>query len=361
MPEVSIVSPTYCERQNVPVLFERVKAALADRNFELIIVDDDSPDGTADVAREIAQRDGRLRIIQRLGRRGLSGAVIEGVLSSSAPYVGVIDADLQHDETRLPEMLQMLERQADISIVIGTRYSDGGAAQGLDPRRLKMSKFATRLANLVTHTPISDPMSGFFMVRRDAVTKVAHDLSGEGFKILLDILASSHPPLKIGEVPYTFRNREHGESKLDTTVLVQYAELLLDKLVGRYVPVRMIKFAGVGSLGLIVHFSTLFVVFKQLHMSFVVGQSVATFAAMTFNYFVNNLFTFKDRRLKGWRSLLGLGSFYAVCSVGAFANVGVAAYLFQERSDWWVAGIAGVVVGMVWNYAVASRITWGAR
>ncbi len=376
MPQVSVVSPAFCEKDNIPLLFEKLKAALQGWDWELIVVDDDSPDGTSEVARAIAQTDGRLRIIQRIRRRGLSGAVVEGMLASSAPLLAVIDADLQHDEAVLPKMLAELRDRSDVDVVIGTRYVEGGGAGGLDARRLKMSRFATRLAALVSHTPVSDPMSGFFALKREAFDRVAHKLSDQGFKILLDILASAHPPMKIAEVPFEFRNREHGESKLDTAVAVQYAELLLDKLIGRWVPVRMIKFAAVGTLGLFVHFATLFTA-KNLGQSFLWSQLAATFVAMTWNYYLNNLFTFRDQRLRGWRSLMGLFSFYLVCSIGAAANVGVASYVFLLNQDgrlegpaahilggdagWWIAGIAGVAVGMVWNYAVSSRVTWGRR
>jgi dolichol-phosphate mannosyltransferase len=361
MPDITVVSPSYCERDNIPLLFERLKAALGARDWELLVVDDDSPDGTAEAARAIAQQDRRLRIIQRLDRRGLSGAVVEGILASSPPILVVIDADLQHDETKIPDMLDLMAKQRDVQLVVGTRYIEGGGAGGLDATRLKMSRLATWLGNLVSGTPVSDPMSGFFAIRREVFMTVANELSGQGFKILLDILASSRPPLKIGEVPYTFGRREHGQSKLDSAVLWQYGELLLDKTVGRFVPVRLIKFGAVGTLGLLVHFAVLFSVFKLAGLAFVYGQAAATFVAMTWNYFLNNVFTFKDKRLTGWRSLLGLLSFYLVCSVGALANVGVAAYMFQQQSGWWLAGLAGVAVGMVWNYAVSSRITWGRR
>lgn len=369
MPQVSVISPTYREAANVPILFEKLKTALAGLDWELIVVDDDSPDGTATAARDIAQRDPRMRVIQRLGRRGLAGAVVEGMLSSSAPILAVIDADLQHDETILPRMIAKFIEAPSTELVIGTRYVEGGAATGLDAKRLKMSQFATKLGHFVSKTEVNDPMSGFFALRRETFMAVAHQLSGEGFKILLDILASTPRALVTAEVPYEFRDRQHGESKLDSAVAWQYLELLLDKAIGRYVPVRMLKFGAVGTLGLFVHFATLFSA-KALGEPFIYAQAAATIVAMTFNYFLNNLFTFKDQRLRGWRTLLGLLSFYLVCSVGAVANVGIASYVFvlsehpgalHGSSGWWLAGISGVAVGMVWNYAVSSRITWGRK
>lgn len=361
MSELTIVTPTYCEAENIPILFERLKTALAPLKWELIVVDDDSPDGTADIARQIAQRDPRLRVVQRLHRRGLAGAVVEGMLASSAPIIAVIDADLQHDETILPRMIEILRRRPDVDVVVGSRYTQGGGVGDWSGNRQRASHLATQLGNLVCGTEIKDPMSGFFAIRRAAFMEVAHDLSDQGFKILLDILASGRGGLKIEEVPYTFRSREHGTSKLDSSVMWQYVELLLDKSIGHIVPVRMIKFGLVGGSGLVIHMTTLFTTFKVMGEKFLYGQIAATFLAMTWNYFINNMFTFKDRRQHGWTVVLGLLSFYLICSVGAFANVGIASYVYHRNAVWWVAGIAGVLVGTVWNYAVSSRITWGQQ
>ena len=362
MPQVTVVTPSYREAQNIPVLFERIKTALADFDWELIVVDDDSPDGTADVARKIAQSDKRMRVIQRLGRRGLSGAAIEGMLASSAPILAVIDSDLQHDEKILPQMVKKLESDPKLELVVGSRYVSGGGVGEFKSDRAVYSKLATRLGDLVTKTHIADPMSGFFALKRETLMKVAHNLSNEGFKILFDILASSPRPLAVAEIPYEFGERVHGESKLDTAVAWQYVELLLDKLVGNFIPVRMIKFGLVGLSGVVISLGTVWILYSIFGENFDLSQAIATFFGMTWNYFLNNLFTFKDRRLTGWGILGGLLSFYAVCSVGALANVGAAGYFFhQEHWAWGVASISGILVGMVWNYAVSSRITWGQR
>ena len=360
MPQVSVVTPSYREAKNIPVLFDRLTTTLINFDWELIVVDDDSPDGTAEVARKIAQSDKRMRIVQRLGRRGLSGAVIEGMLASSAPILAVIDADLQHDEKILPEMIKKFETDPKTELVIGSRYVAGGGVGEFKSDRAAYSKFATRLGNMVTKTHVADPMSGFFAIKRETFMQVAHKLSNEGFKILFDILASSRRPLVVAEIPYEFGERVHGESKLDTAVAWQYVELLLDKLIGRFVPVRMIKFGMVGLSGVVVSLGTVLILFKVFGENFDLSQAIATFMGMTWNYFLNNIFTFKDRRLTGWGILGGLLSFYLVCSIGALANVGAAAYFFhQEHWAWGVASISGILVGMVWNYAVSSRITWG--
>jgi dolichol-phosphate mannosyltransferase len=356
-PELTIVVPTFNEHDNIVPLLDRLNTVLAGIAWEAIFVDDDSPDGTAEAVREAARRDTRVRCIQRIGRRGLAGACIEGILASSAPYVAVMDADLQHDEAILPQMLEALRREG-CDMVVGSRYIAGGGVGDWAAHRQRASSLATQLARLVTKTDIADPMSGFFMLRRMVFERVMRGLSTQGFKILLDILATAETPLRIKEIPFQFRQRVAGESKLDTLVAWEFAMLLADKLVGHIVPVRFLLFAVIGGLGVFVHMGVLAAGLKLFALPFVTAQTVAAVTAMTVNFFLNNLFTYADRRLKGWRILRGLLSFYVICSFGAAANIGVASYLFAQQQVWWVAGIAGIVVGSVWNYAVSSIFTW---
>jgi dolichol-phosphate mannosyltransferase len=358
--ELAVVLPTFNERDNVEPLIARLEEVLAGTEWEAIFVDDDSRDGTAEHVRAIARRKPYIRCVQRLGRRGLSTACIEGVLASSAPFLAVMDADLQHDETLLPRMLEMLKSSA-LDIVIGSRYAAGGGVGAWDPSRARISDLATRLSRLVVKAELSDPMSGFFMIRRPVFEAALRDLSGQGFKILIDLFASSPRPLAFAELPYQFRLRRHGESKLDTLVAWEYLQLLLDKLIGHLVPVRFALFAMIGGLGLVVHLAVLGLVLKFLGVDFTLAQSVATVTAMTSNFLLNNWFTYRDRRLRGWRLLRGLVSFCVVCSVGAIGNVGIAAYVFHADQAWWLAGIAGAIVGSVWNYATSAVFTWRAR
>jgi dolichol-phosphate mannosyltransferase len=359
-PELTIVVPTFNERDNIVPLLDRLKAVLAGIAWEAIFVDDDSPDGTAETVRRAARLDERVRCIQRIGRRGLAGACIEGILASSAPFVAVMDADLQHEEAILPRMLETL-RGDGCDLVVGSRYIEGGGVGAWSEGRQRASSLATRLAHLVTKSDIADPMSGFFMVRRSVFEQVMRGLSTQGFKILLDILATAKTPLRVKEVPYQFRQRVAGESKLDTLVAWEFAMLLADKLIGHIVPVRFALFALIGGLGVFVHMAVLAAGLKAFALPFVAAQTVAAFTAMTVNFFLNNLFTYADRRLKGWRILRGLLSFVVICSFGLAANIGVAAYLFAEQQVWWVAGIAGIIMGSVWNYAVSSVFTWKSR
>ena len=353
--ELTIVVPTFNERDNVELLIARLDAALRGIEWEVLYVDDDSPDGTAAKVRELAQTDPRIRCLQRIGRRGLSTAVIEGMLASSAPYLAVIDADLQHDESLLPQMLAAIKAE-DLDVIIGSRHVAGGGVGDWDRRRVTISGFAARLARLVIAAELTDPMSGFFMVSRPAFERAVRRLSGQGFKILLDLFASTPVAYRFKEIPYVFSQRQHGESKLDSLAIWEYLMLLLDKLFGRYVPVRFVSFAAIGGSGVVVHFLTLYFALKAVE--FPVAQAIATVVAMTSNFLLNNMLTYRDRRLVGRRFLTGLGSFYAVCSLGAVANVGIASAAFAHHYTWWLSGLAGAAVGVVWNYAVSSIFTW---
>ena len=276
--------------------------------------------------------------------------------------IAVIDADLQHDERILPEMLN-LALAGDAEVIVGSRYMEGGDVGSWSERRRAISKFATRLAHLVTRTKLTDPMSGYFVIARPAFDRLVRNLSGQGYKILLDICASSKEPIKFAEVPYQFRTRVAGESKLDALVTWEYVLLLLDKSVGHIVPARFLSFAFIGGIGIFVHMMML-AAFVGLNLTgFAVAQIFATLIAMVFNFFVNNALTYRDRRIKGARALtIGLLSFIAVCSVGVVANVGIANFLFSDRQYvWWLAGLSGIMVGAVWNYAATSIFTWRPR
>ena len=358
--ELSIIVPTFNEAANVPLLVAAIEAALAGVRWEIVFVDDNSPDGTAQTVRERALRDGRVRIVHRHNRRGLASACVEGILSTSAPYVAVVDGDLQHDERMLGAMLDRL-RAGDVDLVIGSRYVEGGGTGDWSRHRVLASRIATMLATRLMRTPISDPMSGFFMIRRDAFLASLPNISAVGFKILLDIAASAPVPLRVAELPYVFRTRRHGTSKLDSLVLWEYLELLLHKLTGNLVPPRFLGFALVGAFGVLVHFLILTALFKGAGAGFDRAQTIATMIAISNNFFLNNALTYRDRRLRGLRFVRGWVSFNLVGAVGAAANVGVADWLFGRHTYWVASAIAGVLIGVVWNYAMSSIFTWRRR
>jgi len=356
-PELSIVVPTFNEADNIGLLVEAVAAAATGIAWELVFVDDHSPDGTAERVRGIARDDARVRIVHRYGRRGLSSACVEGIMSSSAPCCIVMDADFQHDERIIPALFAAI-RSGEADLAVGSRYTDGGGFGGWDKRRIAISKLATRLAARLTGTAMTDPMSGFFAVRRDSFMRSLPGLSSIGFKVLLDIAASAPAPLVVVEVPYTFRTRQRGESKLDTLVLWQYIELLIDKTIGRYVSTRFVSFAVVGGLGVAVHFLILTSLYMGLGTSFGVAQTAATVVAISNNFFLNNALTYSDRRLRGRRLFWGWITFNLICATGAAANVGVADYLFARPVNWVLSAFAGILVSVVWNYTISNAVTW---
>ncbi|MHB8273043.1 glycosyltransferase family 2 protein [Bradyrhizobium sp.] len=359
-PELSVVVPTFNERDNVTALFRKLETALAGRAWEVIYVDDNSPDGTWDVVRALAQQDSRVRCIRRIGRRGLSGACIEGILASSAPCAAVIDADLQHDETQLPKMLALLQ-SGEAELVVGSRYVEGGSADSFDRQRAGFSWLATSVAKKLLRVEIADPMSGFFMIRRDRFEQLAPQLSTQGFKILLDIVATARGSLRIREIPYSFGARLHGESKLDSMVALDFLGLVLAKLTGDVVSLRFLLFAMVGSLGLFVHLAALFIALEVFNVPFPEAQACGAVMAMTSNFLLNNFLTYRDQRLKGLGILRGLLLFYLVCSVGLVANVGVAFSVYDQEPIWWLAGAAGALMGVVWNYAMSGLFVWRKR
>ncbi|KAA5612635.1 glycosyltransferase family 2 protein [Rhodovastum atsumiense] len=358
-PLLAVVIPVLNEQDNIAPLVERLDATLAGTAWEAIFVDDDSTDGTRAAVAAIAARDPRVRLLHRIGRRGLASAFIEGAQASLAPYVAAMDGDLQHDEAVLPRMLAAL-RDDGYDIAIGSRYVAGGGVGGWDKGRVGMSSLATRLSRMVLRAPVTDPMSGFFMIRRTTFERAVRRLSAMGFKILLDILASLPERPRLIELPYQFRTRLAGESKLDAGVLRDYALLLADKLVGHIVPVRFLLFAAVGAMGIAAHLVVLRLCLSPFGLDFPTAQSLATAAAIVGNFWLNNIFTFRDRRLHGWGFLRGLVTFAAICSVGAAANVSVSSFLFSPtvHTTWWLAGMAGAVMSLVWNYAASSVLTW---
>lgn len=357
MAELAVIIPTFNEVENVRPLLEALDRVLAGIEYEVVFVDDDSDDGTAGAVRAIAQSDARVRILQRVGRRGLSSAVVEGMMATSTPYLAVMDGDMQHDESALPRMLEKLKAE-NLELVVGSRNIAGGSMGEFAASRVKLSQLGRRLSSFVSHTDLSDPMSGFFMLTRQLLARVVHSLSGRGFKILLDLVASSHEPVRFGEVPYTFRNRVHGESKLDILVGLEYIELLADKVVGRWIPVSYVLFALVGSFGLAVSIAAVYILLHTTPLTFSSAQIVMSVAVITLNFLLNNQLTFRGSRLRGMRLIRGLVLFHLACGVGLVCNWQLAELLRDHSIPWWAASLAGTAVGSVWNYWVSSVLVW---
>lgn len=358
-PKLSIVIPTLNERDNIAPLVESIGKTLGELSWEIIFVDDDSPDGTFDEVNRIAQSEPQVRCLRRVGRRGLSSAVIEGMLVANASAIAVMDADFQHDERKLPEMYRCLtEERADV--VVASRYAEGGSVGEWKEDRAAMSQLANRFARTVVGHQTTDPVSGFFILHRRVLTEALYDLSQQGYKILIDILTSSRRPLTVLEVPYTFRGRRSGDSKLSLLVVAEFGFLLVDKLTRGLIPPRFVLFSAVGSLGLIVHLIALRALLGA-GAEFVLAQTGATYIAMVSNFLINNVFTYGDRRLRGFSMAKGLALFMIICSVGAIANVSVAELAMRSTQSWSLAGIAGALMGAVFNFGAASAIVWNRK
>lgn len=358
--DLAIILPTFNERGNIASLIARIEAALTGKGWEVIIVDDNSGDGTADEARALALTDPRIRVIQRIGRRGLASAVIEGFCATAAPFVAVMDADHQHDPALLPVMLTVL-RAGEAEICVASRFIEGAStAAWAAPERERLSALANRAARALTGVTLSDPMSGYFMLETAQARALAPRLSGVGFKILLDLLASAPQPLRVSEVPLVFAARAEGTSKLDRGVAFDFLAGLYDKLLGRIIPTRFALFGTVGAAGVVVHFAVLSAILGAGMANFTLAQGAAVMAAMSFNFWLNNWLTYRDKRLTGASAVLrGWIGFCAACSVGALANVAIASFLERQGLFWALAAGAGIVVGAVWNYALSSRFVWG--
>lgn len=358
--DLGIILPTLNERGNLGPLVDRIERALGKDGWEVLIVDDDSKDGTADEARAIAQADRRVRVIQRIGRRGLASAAIEGFCATAAPYVAVMDADHQHDPELLVGMLAAM-KSGEAEICVASRFAEGASTAGwADPEREKLSGLANTIARKITGVALSDPMSGYFMLPTHAARTLVPRLSGIGFKILLDLLAAADGPMRVKEFPLNFGARREGVSKLDRAILFDFLAGLFDKTLGRVIPTRFALFGTVGALGVIVHMAVLGGLLLGLGEGFALAQGFAVLSAMSFNFWLNNWLTYRDKRLKGWAAVLrGWAGFCATCSVGAFANVAVATFLQSQGAFWVLAALAGILIGSVWNYALSSRFVWG--
>ncbi|WP_234421329.1 glycosyltransferase family 2 protein [Erythrobacter sp. EC-HK427] len=358
--ELAIVLPTLNEKENIAPMVARLEEALGPSGWEAVFVDDNSRDGTAEEARRIGRTDSRIRVIQRIGRRGLASAAIEGMCATAAPYVAVMDADHQHDPKLLVQMLESV-KSGEYDLAYASRFAVGGNADGLSSKgRESGSKIANALARKLTGTELTDAMSGFFLLRTEQLRKQAENLSGIGFKIMLDILATAEPRLRVKEFPLKFAERLAGESKLDHGVVLDFVGGLVERYFGRWIPTRFVLFGMVGGLGVFVHMAVLAAIYWPDSVGFGLAQAIATMVAMTFNFWLNNLLTYRDKKIEGADGFFwGWLKFCGACSVGAFANVAVAMVLEDQGVLWWVAALVGVVIASVWNYALSSKFVWG--
>lgn len=364
MRDITIIIPTLNEVGNVQILCERIAVIMGNLSFEILFIDDNSQDGTLDELKRITFQVPNIRFIRRMNSRGISSAFTLGAASSDSKYIVLIDGDLQHDENLIPQMLDIIKSES-LDIVVASRFKNIGKSpqDGLSYKREKMSKIGNMISRLCLGVELTDPLSGFFIVRRSVIERVLHKLSDVGFKILLDIFATYYNlgiKLKFQEIQMHFKKRNSGESKLDIMAISEFVMLIFDKLFGRFIPVRFALFILVGLSGLFVHSCCLYFFLKFANLQFLQSQILSTLIAMNTNFIFNNLFTYRDKRIKGIKSLAkGLVSFCAACALGAIVNIFTADFLYSRNIHWLVSGVLGGMAGAIWNYGITSYFTWG--
>ncbi|TSC59580.1 MAG: dolichol-phosphate mannosyltransferase [Candidatus Peregrinibacteria bacterium Greene0416_62] len=360
---LSLILPTFNESENLPELLPKIRSALSSVPHEIIVVDDDSPDSTWKVAQELSQQLGDVHVIRRIGRRGLSSAVIEGFLAAKGDVLAVMDADGQHDTELLGKLHAAVQQQGGIAI--GSRYVAGGSVGAWDERRYMLSRIATRMALSLCAVKAKDPMSGFFAIDRKAFEEVLPRLNPKGFKILLDLLVHVPKTTHVTELPFTFATRKHGESKLSRRVQLEFLEYLYDVSLGNWIPLTFVKYCIVGALGVGVHLTAyLFLSAFFSHglpltlMGFSLALLGAIETAIIFNFWLNNLWTFAHAKLQGFALIPGFLKYNFACVFGALANYAVSTYLFSHGIGEIVSVIIGASAGIIWNYTMSRMFAW---
>lgn len=343
--ELAVVVPVFRPGNTIGALVERLRAALGTEDFEIVFVDDNSPDDT--VAAIMALEDPRVRVLRRVGRSGLTQTCLVTMLASQARHVALLDG-AQHDETLLAAMLKRLRDGADLVVVARPNVAGG-------PVRGAVRALLAGATRAVLSATLTDPASGFFMIRREALERLTPSLSSLGHQVLLDLIATARGRLRIVEIAADSAGRR-SEFKL----ALELAALLMAKFSNDAVSIRFILFCLVGLTGVGVHLALLDGALIG-RLPFTAAQTVATIGAMIWNFSLNNMVTYGDQRLIGLAYLTGLLRFMIICGIGAVSNVGVATFIYAHDTVWWIAGLGGAVMGAVWNYAVSAVFVWRPR
>jgi dolichol-phosphate mannosyltransferase len=378
-PVVSVITPTYDEAENLPELVRRIHESLANVPHEIIVADDNSPDRTWAVAESLAADDETITVLRRFHDPGLSAAVLDGMSAARGSYLAVIDADLQHDPAALAPMLEML-RSGNADVAVGSRESEGGGYGEWSTQRRFVSWVATAIAKVFLRVPTDDPMSGYFMLTRDAYESTAVQINPMGFKILLEFIGRNRD-LRVGEVGYEFANRVHGRTKLNRSIIRSYLLAVAELRLGRQVDPVFLLYVMVGALGLVVN-STLFTLFEALgfplintgvnealdpiYSSFVASVAVTTLLL----FVVNNEFTFWEQRYTGWKMLPALLLFGLMTLVGTLVHVAVFSWLQETGFALALLGadaarvlhnLIGATVALVVNWYLNTSFVWKRR
>ena len=355
-PALSLVICTLDEHEAIGAVIEGAERALADVPHEIIVVDDSADELTAAAVLACAAGRPGLRLIRRAGERGLAAAAIAGWDAAHGRVLGVMDGDGQHDPASLKALWDQLAADG-ADVALASRYARRSGGTGLTGFRDRISRIGTFITHLLLGVRVSDPLSGLFLMRRSWFEHVRPRLSGVGFKILVDVIASGSRPPRTAETATRLRPRAGGASKLDVRVMADLAALLVEKSTRGLICARLFLFLAVGLCGVGVHMATLGVG-RIAGAPFWAAQGVAIVVAMTSNFALNNALTFRQARLTGRAAMRGLGLFYASCLAGAVLNEAGAGALHRAGAPWAAAALCGLFAGALCNYLLATRLTW---
>jgi dolichol-phosphate mannosyltransferase len=353
---LSLVIPTYREHDNITSLVEQVHSALSGIDYEILFVDDNSRDCSAELVQTLSHQY-PVRMLVRTDKRGLASAVVDGIGYAGSDIVCVMDADLQHPPEMVPALFEAIRGGADIAIA--SRYVPGGGCEGWGLLRKVISRGAIFIAHLLLPTirTVKDPMSGFFMLRREVVA--GRYLKPTGYKILLELLIEGRYE-KAVEVPFSFRLRHKGASKLNARQQVEYLKHVFSLMQRKGEFARFIKFCLVGASGVGVNMGLLWVLTEFAGLYYLVSAAISIETSIITNFLLNDYFTFHDRRLYGtsqflWRLL----KFNAVSLAGLGLNMGVLWLLTSVAGIYYlVSNLCGIAVATMWNYLVNHFWTW---
>ena len=358
---ISVIIPTYNEYKNLPKLLDQLLNLETIFEKEIIIVDDNSSDGTQNLARSYSQNDRRIRLISRLGRSGLSSAIKEGCLCASGDLIVIMDADGQHEPNSIINGLKKFNNK-NIDIIIGSRFLEESIIKGLSSKRESGSSIANFLARITLHSgykKLTDYMTGFILLKRNSCIKYIEKIDVNGFKFLYELLSLSKGKLTVIEIPLVFGFRKFGQSKLDLAVIWDFLISLIHNFFGRIIPRRAFSFALVGLIGVFVQMFAIYFLLAVTDFDFEKILPVGVILAATSNYIINNILTFRSNKLSGKNFYFGLFKFLLVASLPIIANIGVANLFYNQlSSNTFFAQIAGILVVFIWNYAASSRVVW---
>ncbi|MDH4262081.1 MAG: glycosyltransferase family 2 protein [Spirochaetia bacterium] len=354
--DLSVILPTFNEKENIILILDKIRKVLKNESYQIIVVDDNSPDGTWEIAQHYSKKLSNIQVIRRLNMKGLSSAILEGFGSSNSKWMVVMDADLQHDEKILVEFIKAFEEGYEI--VLGSRKTAGGGIGEWNALRRVISWVATKMALLIIKNNVSDPMSGFFGIRKEIFENSIDKINPRGFKLLLELLAHN-PDSKVHEIGFTFNKRLHGKSKLNTNVIIDYMEALYDLSFGKYLPLRFLKYSIIGLTGLLLYQLFIWIGLNLLEISKYYSIALGIEAAILSNYFLNNFWTFRDYRHKSIYIITGLFSYHLISLAGVVINYSSTVILINQfKINIYTASIIGAVLSTLWNYRMNFQITW---